>query len=211
MKQIYVMLSRTQTRFAKVIRLFGKQNYNHASLILDEERHELYAFARPQHNVLLMGGLMKETVDRYTLRKSLEVPVAAYAVTVSDEEYEWIKAFTLKMHGDPQYMYSLFSVLTYPITKGFSVENAFTCVEYVAYILDHAGIISEKKCCRYTPDDLSVLLEDNCIYKGDIRGFLPKYMNEDAYFAPFKPKHILPSIKALFQIMYRSCFCRVKR
>ena len=65
-KAIYLMISQTGTKFAKSIRKIGKQQYNHSSISLDEDLRRTYGFARPQHNAVLMGRLVRESLERYT-------------------------------------------------------------------------------------------------------------------------------------------------
>ena len=64
---IYIVLSRTQTRFGRCIRLVARQQYNHVSIALDPALTQLYAYARPRQYALLQGGLVRETQDRYTV------------------------------------------------------------------------------------------------------------------------------------------------
>ena len=57
---IYVVVSHTATRFGKILRIFGKIEYNHSAIALDENFNELYAFARPQYRAMILARLVKE-------------------------------------------------------------------------------------------------------------------------------------------------------
>ena len=52
-KYIYVLLTRTPTKFGALIRKVAKQHYNHASIALDSKFNHIYAFARKKHNTPL--------------------------------------------------------------------------------------------------------------------------------------------------------------
>lgn len=208
---IYILLSQTQTKFAKAIRKIGKQEYNHAAISLDESFSEVYSYARPQHNAVFLGGLVKESLARYTLLSDDSVPVAAFKIPVSDSEYIKIKETIKKMENNPDYMYNLFSVLSYPLTKGISVSNTFTCVEFVVYIMQNMGYLTDKQSCRYKPDELAEQLDKYCVYKGDIRGCLPNTDDGASYFAPFTVKLFYKSVKAFLKLVKRTSFCLVKR
>ncbi len=210
-KSIYILLSQTQTKFAKAIRKIGKQEYNHASISLDDSFLRVYSFARPQHNAVLLGGLVKESLIRYTLQSTESVPVEVFKISVSEEEYNNIENAINKMANNPEYMYNLFSVLSYPLTKGFCVNNTFTCVEFIAYILQGLGYLNNKRRCQYTPDDLASELSEYCIYKGDVRGCLPNTNDGMDYFAPFTMHLFYLSIKAFFKLVKRTSFCLVKK
>ncbi len=208
---IYILLSQTQTKFAKAIRKIGKQEYNHAAISLDESFSHVYSFARPQHNAVLLGGLVEESLIRYTLMSDDSVPVAVFKIPVSDENYLKIKEKIKIMKNNPNYMYNLFSVLSYPLTKGFSVNDTFTCVEFVVYIMQGLGFLTDKQSCRYKPDELADELDKYCIYKGDIRGCLPNTDDGTSYFAPFTLKLFCRSVKAFLKLVKRTSFCLVKR
>ena len=77
-RYVYVVISKTATRFGYVLRRVGGVHYNHAAIALDEELKELYSFARKQYHAALIGGLVEETVERYTLRKQTEIPVTVF-------------------------------------------------------------------------------------------------------------------------------------
>ncbi len=211
MKHIYIMLSSTKTKFAKAIRIFGKQKYNHASLIVSDDYSEIYAYARPQHNAVLLAGLVEENLERYTLGKEGKVPVAVYKIEVSDSEYGWIMTNIKEMLYNPEYIYNLFSVLSHPIFKGFSVEKSFTCIEFIVYLLRRRGMLTEKKCCHYTPDDLIDELKEFLVYEGDVRGLIPDRKGKRDYFAPFSWSLFKQSVRS-FCVLTKRTFCnRVTR
>ncbi|MBQ9949544.1 MAG: hypothetical protein IJO93_02355 [Clostridia bacterium] len=208
-KYIYVMLSQTQTKFARCIRKVGKQKYNHAAIALDDSLSEIYAFARPQHNAIFLGRLVCESVERYTLRRGFPVPVVLLRIPVSEEEHAWIRTTIDTMLENPEYMYNLFSILTYPLFRGFATYKAFTCMEFVTYLLQHSGYLRDKLRFRYTPDELLCDFTPEVVYSGDIRGCLPDIRESDRYFAPVDMKIFLESIKSIFRITGRS-LCRRK-
>lgn len=55
-RYIYVVISKTATKFGYVLRKVGKVRYNHASVALDAELNEWYSFARKQYQTVLLGG-----------------------------------------------------------------------------------------------------------------------------------------------------------
>jgi len=207
-KYIYVVISRTPTRFAYFIRKFGNLCYNHAAISLTADLSQIYAFARPQHNALLVARLVPESLERYTLRKNTPVPIVVFRLDVSDEQYNWVKDTINSIQNDPEYMYNLFSVIFYPFIKGFKTYKAFSCVEFVAYILNHLGYSLNKPRYRCTPDDLLAMLSDKIVYEGDIRGRMAAVNCDGTYFAPMTAKIIRESVKNIFEISKRSLFRR---
>lgn len=202
-KSIYILISQTQTRFAKCIRKIGRQQYNHAAISLDSEFREVYAFARPRHKAVLLGRLVRESLERYTLGSDSSVPVVVFRIAVSEGEYEWTVTAIHRILNDPEYMYNLFSVLTYPFFGGFETYKAFTCIEFVAYILKHMGM-TDKPCCKYKPDELLTQLQSKIIFKGDIRECMVASGNM-SYFAPMNRELYIESAKALGILLKRTC------
>ena len=203
-KAIYLMISQTGTKFAKTIRKIGKQQYNHSSISFDADLRRTYGFARPQHNAVLMGRLVRESLERYTLGKDEPVEIVVFKIPVTEEQYQWVKNEISIRYNNPDYMYNLLSVLTYPIIKGYSVENMFTCIEFVAYIMKHLGYMQDKPGCKYTPDDLLTYFEDNIVYKGDIRKIMTYNPKNKSYFAPMSMKVFMGNTKSLLRLFTRT-------
>ncbi len=200
-KFIYIIISRTPTRFGTIVRKCAKQQYNHASIALDEDLTHIYAFARKKHNAPLLGGLVRESLDRFTLRRDQSVPVQVFKVPVTDEQFNHIASLIKEMLNNKKYVYNLFSVFLYPIFKGFTVRNAFSCIEFVVYILQSIRMLTEKQACKYKPDDLMFELKGYLYKDTDIRQctrYNPKYNH---YFDSFKLRTIPASIAAVFRII----------
>ena len=200
-KFIYIIISKTPTRFGSLVRKCAKQTYNHASIALDEDLTHIYAFARTKHNAPLMGGLVRESLDRFTLRRDKSVPVMVFKIPVSQEQYEYISSLIDEMLYNKKYVYNLFSVFLYPIFKGFTVKNAFSCIEFVAYILQYLGFCMSKPACKFKPDDLMQELAGYVFRNDDIRRctkYNPKY---NSYFDKFQWKIVPKSIVSIFRII----------
>ena len=100
---IYIIISRTPTKFGHIIRKLGKQQYNHASIALDEDLSHIYAFARKKHNEPLVGGLQRESLDRFTLRSDINIPVVVFKIPVTNEQYCFISELIKLMLNNNQY------------------------------------------------------------------------------------------------------------
>lgn len=207
-KNIYIVISKTYTRFGGVIRAVGRVKYNHTSIVLDEEYKEIYAFARQRHKVLLTGRLVKENVSRFTFNKRTDVDVAIFKIPVTEEQYSIVKGIVSKVYRDPDYIYNLFSVLTYPLTKGLSVYKAFTCVEFVMYILKEIGYDFNKPLPTYKPDDLLTLFSNEMIYQGNFLDLLTEKKAETDYFDSFRFADFIDSIRCTSKLLYRTATLR---
>jgi hypothetical protein len=211
---IYIVLSETPTKFGSVIRRFAKIQYNHASIAFDEKLLHLFSFGRRQYKNPLNAGLIKEYPERFTLRKHKSVNVRIYKVQVTEEQFKAGKKRILEIMTDRDgYLYNLFSVLSYPILRGFHTYKAYSCVEFVAHMLRHMGIglNSEKSNCEFTPEEIGDHFVNDLFFEGN----LLDYCDETPYSTEFffeRPKRIqtaktsckLPVILLYRKLRYRN-------
>ena len=207
---IYVMISRTQTKFGGFLRKMGRLEYNHSSLGLDANLNELYAFARPQYRGVFLGRLVRETLVRYTLKNENLVPIKIFKLPISHTELSNLREELQTIISDTEYVYNLFSVLTYPVTRGFSVYKAYNCTEFVAYILKKLNFPLEKPAHTYRPDDFSKILEQYIVFAGDIREYMQCASTDEPYFEPNSFRMFFRNLMAFFRIGIRTCFYRKK-
>ncbi len=181
-RSIYLMISCTPTRFGSVLRRLGHIRYNHAAIALDPGLDRMYSFARRQHNAVLVGGLVRETVGRYTLGGKERVQIVIFRLPVTERQYRWVERTIDRICADPGYKYNLFSVVSYPLTHGFATYKAYTCIEFVMYILSHLGVRVDRPLHRYKPDDLLALLPQQTYYTGELTAYKPDDGNWGHYF-----------------------------
>lgn len=202
---IYIMISRTPTMFGSVIRKFAKQQYNHASVAIDENLEHTYAFARFKHSTPLLGGLVRENLDRFTLRRDSKVPVIVYKIPVTDEQYTFVTTrIEEMMNKRKKFIYNLLSIVTYPFLHGCSMRNAFTCIEFAAYVLKYLGFLQDKPACKYKPDDLLVELSDYKYKECDIRECITYNPQHTKYFEKATKWEIAKSIQRVFRLIGRT-------
>ena len=209
-KQIYIMISQTHTKIARLIRRFGKTKYNHAAVALDAGLERLYAFARPHHKGIFLARLVQETVFRYTLGKTDFVGVMIFRLEVTKEQYRWVSETIDKIQNDGEFVYNLLSVLTYPVFKGFGTYKAFSCIEFIMYILGGVGYKADKPLYRYRPDDLRGLLADSLCFEGNLLDYKtgPAAAGDNSYYSPMSLRLIKDSSVAFKRICARSLFRR---
>jgi hypothetical protein len=169
---IYVVLSQTPTRVGGAIRKLAGIQYNHASIAFDRELRQLYSFARRQYKNPLDAGLVREHPDCFSLGRSERVNARIYKIPVTRQQYLRGKSRILEIrHDGDGYLYNLFSVLLFPIMKGFETYKAYSCAEFVAHMLRTMDI--ELPCgkheCAYTPQEFGerggswLMLEGNLL------------------------------------------------
>ena len=204
MKNIYIMISQTQTGYAKVLRRVGGFYYNHASISLHESLDPLYGFARPSQHEYMNAKLVKESIDRYTLRQSDFVPVVVFRVPVTDEQYNQIDADIQRIMNDKEYLYNYYSVLTHPLTGGFRVDKSYSCIEFIMLILNDIGIGEDRKSYDTTPDDLLDILAEYKFYEGNLLDYGEFEESDGSYFAPWSMNTVVSNIKGFHKVGVRT-------
>jgi hypothetical protein len=205
---VYLMISRTPTRFGSVLRRVGHIQYNHAAIALDRELNELYSFARLQHSAFLVGGLVQETVGRYTLGGQVPVEIVLFRLPVSEQQYDWVEQTIARIRADHDYQYNLFSVISYPLTKGFSTYKAYSCIEFVMYLLSNIGIQTDRPLHCYKPDDLLALLPHRIAYQGELTEYKPDDGCWGDYFESVNFRMARDSAAAIGILLVRLVFRR---
>lgn len=168
---IYIVISETPTEFGRLIRKFAKIKYNHASIAFDAELKQLYSFGRRQYKNPLNAGLIKEYPERFTLRRFSRINVRIYRVPVTKEQYTLGKTRILEIKHDLDgYLYNLFSVLSYPVLKGFHTYKAYSCAEFVAHMVRVMGINMDpdKLNCEYTPEEIGRHVSSCLFFDGNL-------------------------------------------
>lgn len=206
-KKIYVLLSQTTTFVAKGIRHFGGIKYNHAAISFDPELSDIYAFARKQHCAFFSAGMVRESRIRY-LEKKCELPIKIFELDVTDDQYRWIKLVIDYMMDNKEYKYNLLSMLSYPFFKGIKTYKAFTCSEFVAFILRKIGYLTEKESYQYTPEDIGKELNDHLWYDGDMRDLVKELDTDETYYGHYSRQWFYMDLTSFMRLCERA-FIRV--
>ena len=170
MKSLYILISRTDTGFARLIRRYTGSYFNHAAVAFDSRLEQLYSFARRARDLPLSGGLVRESPLMYTLGRG-DAEIRLYRVEVPDERFIAARRTVQMMVRDGGYLYNLLSVCTYPFTHGLPAYKAQTCSEFTALVLRIAGVPLDRPDCQYHPEDFTRLLADREIYRGSLVGY----------------------------------------
>jgi len=199
-KQIYVVLSSTPYKIGKMIRMVTREEYNHASIALDENLTQMYSFARRYQKTPLYGGFVKETSARYC-RKGKRASVKVYKIDVSEKDYNAVaKRLEIMCQTKERYLYNHLSALTVPFRKSVQLRDAYTCVEFCVDILHDLGI-DVKPGKYYAIKDLMNILQPYAFYAGS----MPCSCRKDPEYLAKKPvpHPVLSSAKSIVALLPR--------
>ncbi len=183
MKSAYIMFSRTASYTGKLIRAVTNNKYNHISLCLSQNFDKLYSFARHFNKAPFYGGLVEESPLRY-----VGAPVKICKIELSDNQYDILTdEINSALANKDDYIYNFLSAAVFPFHKRVNINNAYTCVEFVVYMLFKCNVKDiENK--FYSIHDMEKLFENNIVFEevmpapenanwgNDIFNYKPSYM-----------------------------------
>lgn len=199
---VYIMLSQTQTGFARTIRKITGNTYSHSSIAFDADLKHMYGFARYRSRVPVVAGLVREYPERFTLNKVKNVPVRIYRIPVTKTQY-MIGARSIRhvMRDRESYMYNLYSVLTYPLFRGIRTYKAFTCSEFIVFLLTIMGVPMRlsKHAYQYTPEQLIDVLRDyDVVFEGNLLDYADASEHRPAFFR--SPNYVRDGISSAYYL-----------
>lgn len=169
-KQMYLLLTNTGSFLTKLIKLYTKKPYNHASIAFDSRLSEVYSFGRKTVRNPFIGGFVKEDVKAGLFKQA---DCAIYSITVTEEQiqkmYHFLKEFEAQKKDYRYNLLGLFGVMfNIPIKR----KNAFFCSQFVAFLLNQSNIIDfDKPLSLITPHDLQSASKFQFIYEGKLKDY----------------------------------------
>lgn len=169
-RYVYILLSRTHTIPARLIRFFTKAPYSHTSLALDVELKELYSFARRHIYNPFNSGFVLEDIETGIFGRDKNVYCSVYAVPVTEEQYQIVRR-ELKhfIENSDMYNYNYMGLVGILFGKNVSKDYNYFCSQFVSHVLSRSGIELFKKADGLIqPYDFHVQLQQQRIYQGKL-------------------------------------------
>ena len=196
---IYVMLSRTHTIPARLIRLYTGNPYSHTSIALDSELNEMYSFARKGIWNPFDSGFIKEDINSGIFGKDKNVYCSIYAVPVTDEQYSVIREeISCFVKNSDEYGYNYTGLVFAMFGKNVEDGKHFLCSQFVNHLFYKSGMsLFDKENALIKPYDFHIKLKNHRIYRGKLteyRDFLKKRPMIDEEFD--WDNYVIPSYPA---------------
>lgn len=184
-RYIYIVLTRTHTIPARLIRLFTRKPYSHTSLALDLELKEMYSFARRHIYNPFDSGFVLEDIETGVFGRDKNVYCSVYAVPVTEEQYMIVrKELKHFIENSELYNYNYMGLVGVLFGKNISKDYNYFCSQFVSYVLSRSGIeLFKKEDGLIQPYDFHVQLQEQRIYRGklsDYREYVKMWKEEAA-------------------------------
>lgn len=170
-KEIYIVLTETNTILSKGIQLYTQHKFNHVSLALDSNLEEMYSFGRKNENNPWIGGFVQENPASKILRES---NCAIYAFQVTDAQYTLLQSriayYKLHQHT---FRYNFAGLLAIACKVKLKRKRAFFCSQFIATLFEEAGLSLNGFCTYFIkPNDFMQLQSLSLIYKGKLQNYI---------------------------------------
>ncbi|MDE6432788.1 MAG: hypothetical protein K2L07_00995 [Lachnospiraceae bacterium] len=169
-RYIYVLLSRTHTVPARLIRLFTKAPYSHTSLALDLELKEMYSFARRHIHNPFDSGFVNEDIETGIFGRDKNVYCSVYAIPVTEEQYHIVREELQHFIEHRElYNYNYMGLVGILFGKNISKDYNYFCSQFVSHVLSRSGIeLFKKEHGLIQPYDFHLQLRKQRIYSGKL-------------------------------------------
>lgn len=169
-QKVYILLTDTGTLFTKMIKLYTKKPYNHASIAFGRNLMEAYSFGRKNPRNPFKGGFVREDIQGHLFQQAR---CSVYCCTVTDDELQKMNDYVDEMEAKKDlYRYNLIGLFAVIFNKPLERRNAFFCSQFVATVLLECNVVAfEKPLSLITPHDLQASPEFELVYQGSVAGF----------------------------------------
>ena len=171
MKQVYVMLTRTNTVPSSVISKLTPGTYTHTSVALVPRTDGFYSYARRRLHNFFNAGIVQENIHTFVFAQYPNCKCILLSLDVSDEGYE-------RMQQSVAYYWSHYKKARYnflgviPIRLGIRIPRKmhFVCSQFVAVTLNASGEITlPKDPLLMMPNDFLKIEGIRTVYEGPLK------------------------------------------
>ncbi len=175
MKNVYIVLSQTGTMFSRAIRLYTRDQYNHASMSFRQDLSVMYSFGRRKRYNLLDSGFV---IENFAQGMYIFFPASSCCVLevgVSDAEYKAMHSMINLFCGNQyEYRYNLLGIFAYMAGIGLTRKNHYFCSQFVSHILNETDFWNCDPVFTRPMDFLNIP-QSKVIFEGSIQDYMRLY------------------------------------
>ena len=206
MKELYVLLLYLPSTFGRLSQMATRYPYTHVAISLDDSYTYFYAFSRLRAKTPPISGYIEEKRVYYTLGEDVPIQTKIFRVPVTEEGYARAVAYMDEVKRDREIMYNLLNMLLIPVFGGHPVYKAFHCGEFIAKVLEQAGVELKKPYYRYTPRLFAKLLGEYEIFEGVLENDLSEGMEDDFFRETPRGEYLGKTCYIILELLYRQMF-----
>lgn len=173
MTNIYILLTRTNSTLSRAIASHTKEDYVHASIVLDNHLEYGYSFSRRKMNNPLVGGFVKEEYAQW-VEYFKDVQCCIYELEVTGEQYKEIEKIIHAFYEDQEkYKYHFWGLVAQSFKIDYERKNRFFCTQFVAHVLSESGALKlDKQPLHTRSEDFRNHEKLKLVYEGALKPVL---------------------------------------
>ena len=170
MKNLYILLMRSDTTVSRIIYALTRETYTHSALSFSDDMSVLFSFGRKNPDRLFPAGLVTESLQKGVMARCKNSPCVILQLSVSDEAYRRAKAFVNACFNQHSvYRYDILGLVCCKWNREFNRENYFFCSQFVATVLRESGCVKlAKSPSLIHPVDFLLLPGVKKVYEGTL-------------------------------------------
>ena len=167
-KKIYILLTATDTSFAKMIRYYTKKPYSHSSISFDRELNEMYSMSRKYPRNPFYGVFKRELINDGLFKYYPNTPARLLEIEVTNEQY--IQAYNFVENiKDKNITYNIKGLIYLTLNKEYKNINKYFCSEFIADLLENSLIYDFNRPHNLiTPCDFLKIPNIKVVYEGPL-------------------------------------------
>ncbi|ADL53988.1 hypothetical protein [Clostridium cellulovorans] len=166
MKDIFIVLTGTNTIFSRAIKIYTGKAYSHSSISLDINLDSMFSMSRKYNRNPFIGVFKKEEFGQGVFNKCPNCPMMVARLPVTDKQYDAISYELLKLYTG-NIDYNIMGILFRLINREYENEGKFFCSEMIAYLLYKTDIYKFDKPLNFVePMDLLNIPSLEIIFEG---------------------------------------------
>ncbi|MBQ3009516.1 MAG: hypothetical protein IJD80_08025, partial [Oscillospiraceae bacterium] len=135
MNKFYIVLSRSHTTVALLIRTFTLKYYNHTSLSFSKDLNLFYSFGRKNPRLLLPAGFITEGIDTGYFGMWPNTKICVMEGELNDEEFALLKEHMTEFEENrEQFRYDILGLPMAFFNLAHERARHFNCSSFVAYL-----------------------------------------------------------------------------
>lgn len=145
MKNIYVILIKSNTKIGFFIRKMTGYEYNHVIISVEDSLEPMYSFSRYNKEYAFDGGFVEESWLRYINSKKVKYRV--FKIPINDDKYIKGKKILEDMFEEKEkYQYSYKeAIMNYLNLENSNSNKKFTCLSFSTFFLKKIEVIEKNK------------------------------------------------------------------
>lgn len=167
---VYILLTRTDTLFARLLHGLGGSRYTHASLALDRDLGHLYSFARRYEPFMLPGGFIREDIHAGVFGRCGGADSLLLELPVSPAAYEAIREQLALMDCARRcWDYDVLGLVLAGLGIAHDRPGKCFCSQFVARVLEGAGALTlPRHPSLIRPQDFAAMPGLRPVYQGPL-------------------------------------------